>query len=404
MLQQLQLTNFKSFAGESDPIPFAPVTILVGANASGKSNVFDAIRFLQGIGMGLSIAEILTGKWEGGREVYPPLRGGVQEVCWTAEDVFKIRATVELVAEEAGECLWTPPRFTCRHGIACKCTPEPLVDSESLDGDPRLGIEIPSELVESECPCTESLLYSISVGPGTGTGSPDTCVSEHTHAAARLLIDTYSGARFLDLRPSEMKDYVPVAAPELGTHGENLSAVVHRICQDKERKSLFLEWLARLCAPQVNDVQFDRTATGRVLVQLAERDGQDTLISAESVSDGTLRFMAVLAAMFTAPEGSLFLLEEIENGLHPTRVHLLVELLEQFAESRNLQIIGTTHSPQVLLSLSEQALRSAVLFARPEETAGTITRRLGDLPHFDEVAQKTQIDRLFTTGWLEQAL
>jgi hypothetical protein len=278
------------------------------------------------------------------------------------------------------------------------------VDFESLDGDASLSIGIPADLLEEECPRVDSLLFDIGVGSGTGTGSPDTYVTEHTHIAARLLLDAYSAARFLDLQPSEMKDYVPVAAPELGNHGENLSAVVHRICQEDEQKRLFLDWLGRLCAPQVDDVRFDRTATGRVLVQLAERDGQETAISAESISDGTLRFMAVLAAMFSAPEGSLFLLEEIENGLHPTRVHLLLELLEQFAESRKLQIIGTTHSPQVLLSLSDQALRSAILFARLEETRGTITRRLGDLPHFEEVTQKTHVDRLFTTGWLEQAL
>jgi AAA15 family ATPase/GTPase len=114
--------------------------------------------------------------------------------------------------------------------------------------------------------------------------------------------------------------------------------------------------------------------------------------------------MGLLAALFSAPEESLFVLEEIENGLHPTRVHLLVELLEQFAASRRLQIIATTHSSQVLLSLSQQALRDVVLFARTPDSPGTVTRRLGDLAHFDDVTQKTKIDRLFTTGWLERAL
>ena len=61
MLKELQLTNFKSFAGQSDPIPFAPVTILVGANASGKSNVFDAIRFLRSALHGFVTLEIAGG-------------------------------------------------------------------------------------------------------------------------------------------------------------------------------------------------------------------------------------------------------------------------------------------------------------------------------------------------------
>ena len=69
-----------------------------------------------------------------------------------------------------------------------------------------------------------------------------------------------------------------------------------------------------------------------------------------------------------------------------------------------MQIIATTHSSQVLLSLSEKAQRDAILFARTDDTPGTITRRLGDLPYFEEVMQKTHIDHLFTTGWLERAV
>ena len=138
MLKELHLANFKSFAAGADPIPFAPVTILVGANASGKSNVFDAIRFLQGIGMGLSIAEILTGKWEGGREIQPGLRGGAEEACWTGADIFSLRAKLELWAENKsrrdsdGQSYVSPVRRTFEHEIICRPKPESLVESESL--------------------------------------------------------------------------------------------------------------------------------------------------------------------------------------------------------------------------------------------------------------------------------
>jgi len=400
MLSELELTNFKSFAGDAAPIPFAPVTILVGANASGKSNVFDAIRFLQGLGSGLSIAEILTGKWEGGREIRPALRGGVKEICWAGEKEFKIRTSVELVAERElrpnsqGHDTSGPVRKSFTHQIVCRVRPEPVVASESLRlGEPR-GFEITSEVL-SALPGTRSRLHELADQAGVD--------ARHIFALGKLLT-FYRDARFFSVRPASMRRYVPLAVEELGEHGENLSAIVWRICRKKGQKEQFLDWLAALCAPQVTGITFDRNAINEVLLQLAEGDGKEKTISALSVSDGTLRFMGILAAMFSAPEGSLFLLEEIENGLHPTRVHLLVELLEQFAESRSLQIVGTTHSTQVLLSLSEHTLRNAVLFARSEETPGTITRRLGDLPHFDTITQKTQIDSLFSTGWLEQAL
>ena len=218
------------------------------------------------------------------------------------------------------------------------------------------------------------------------------------------ILRLYREARFLDLRPSEMKDYVSLATPELGIHGENLSAIVYRICEQPDQKEMYLGWLTSLCAPEVTDIDFIKTRASDVLVELVEGNGEKRRISARSLSDGTLRFMGYLAAMFSAPEGSLFLIEEIETGLHPTRIHLLIELFEQFAESRNLQIIATTHSSQVLLSLSERALRDAVLFARTADSSGTVTRRLGDLPDFEEVTQQTHIDELFTTGWMEQSV
>jgi predicted ATPase len=195
-----------------------------------------------------------------------------------------------------------------------------------------------------------------------------------------------------------------LAADELGSDGENLSTIIYRICRDAKQKERYLDWLSSVCAPQVKGIEFDKRKTDDVLVMLVEGDGDEKPLSARVISDGTLRFMAILAAMFSAPEGTVFLMEEIENGLHPTRIHLLMELFEQFAESRDLQIIATTHSSQVLLSLSEKAQRDAILFARTEDTPGTITRRLGDLPHFEEVMQKTHIDHLFTTGWLEFAV
>jgi predicted ATPase len=201
-----------------------------------------------------------------------------------------------------------------------------------------------------------------------------------------------------------MRNRVPISDTDLGPHGESLSSVVLRICEDKSQKKQLIDWLGALYEPKLVDIDFSETDTRDVLLHLVERNGRKRSISARNVSDGSLRFLGYLAAFYAAPRGSVFFLEEIENGLHPTRVHLLVELIEQFAESRELQVIATTHSSQVLLSLTDAVLRNVILFARPEDSRGTITKRLGDLPYFEKVIQQTEIDALFSTGWLERAL
>ena len=129
-----------------------------------------------------------------------------------------------------------------------------------------------------------------------------------------------------------------------------------------------------------------------------------TRISVRSASDGTLHFLGTLIALRTAEPGSVILIEDIEAGLHPTRIRLLVEYLEAVTHERQIQVIATTHSPVVLQWLSDESLRNAIVFGRVPDHEGTIMRRLGDLPHFDEVVQRKGIDELFTTGWLEMAL
>jgi predicted ATPase len=412
MLKSIQLVNFKSFASDAGAIQFAPVTLLVGANGSGKSNLLDAVRFLHGLGHGLSISQAIEGKKQGEAYLHPPLRGGTAEICWKGTDAFSISthsiASAPWTDSEFGGDLALTHCLTVRaDGEATRVASETLaLDNEQLYRsrvqDRRVDAPINEPLCEvvfssgetAQVPCKYGLLQTL----------PPHVVPPRVWSAVACLSLEYKDYRFLDLRASEMRNRVPVSDTELGVHGESLSSVVFRICKDKAQKKQLIDWLGALYEPKLADIDFSETDTQEVLLHLVERNGRKRAISARNVSDGTLRFLGYLAAFYSAPRGTVFFLEEIENGLHPTRVHLLVELIEQFAESQELQVIATTHSSQVLLSLSDTALRDVVLFARPEDSRGTITRRLGDLPHFEEVTKHTHIDQLFSTGWLEHVL
>ena len=79
MLTSLRLRNFKNFADET--LKLGPFTVIVGANASGKSNIRDAFRFLHGIGRGYTLAEIIGGKiGAGGQVEWESIRGEFNEV------------------------------------------------------------------------------------------------------------------------------------------------------------------------------------------------------------------------------------------------------------------------------------------------------------------------------------
>ena len=80
MITSLRLKNFKNFADET--LKLGPFTVIVGANASGKSNIRDAFRFLHGIGRGYTLAEIIGGKvGEGGQTEWDAIRGAPIEIA-----------------------------------------------------------------------------------------------------------------------------------------------------------------------------------------------------------------------------------------------------------------------------------------------------------------------------------
>ena len=385
MLKRIRLIDFKSFKDEA--IEVAPLTLLVGANASGKSNFLDAIRFLKGAAFDLMLGEVLNGELNGekqsGPDAWPGIRGRAEEAVRLGSTDFTIDSTWLAPAIGApGSVRREGDRIEARHFIVCRVSPQVGLDYELIES-PRLGPAVKEQ-------SAKSLMGSL-----TDLKNPD------DHAAA-VLSELFRGIQFLNITPSEMRNYGRRGGP-LGVDGRNVSGVLADLCQDPDEKQGLVHWLSELCAPDIKDLRFAGVEElGDVMVFFVEGDGKR--ISARSISDGTLHFLGTLLALRTAAPGSVILIEEIESGLHPTRIRLLVEYLETVTRERQIQVIATTHSPVVLQWLSDESLRHTVVFGRVPEHKGTIMRRLGDLPQFDEVVQRKGIEELFTTGWLEMAL
>lgn len=392
MLKRIRLKDFKSFVDEE--VKLAPLTLLVGANASGKSNFLDALRVLRGTAFDLTLGKILHGENRATPDAWAGIRGKAEEVARFGKGIFTV------------ESFWDSPglaeSFT-HHSITCSISPYVCLVDESLNTD------------TDSLQLTASEDGFIEIFPGAKVGSESSLISGINQlyrqgfvvnlpvfAAAARLSGFIESLTFLSIKPSEMRDFGRRGDP-LGEDGHNLSGVLADLCEDTERKQSLVHWLAELCAPEIEDIDILKVRElGDVMAMFVEKGGKR--ISARSVSDGTLHFLGTLLALRTAEPGSVILIEEIETGLHPTRIRLLVEYLETVTRERDIQVIATTHSPVVLQWLSDETLRNTVVFGRVPEHEGTIMRRLGDLPHFEEVIQKKGIEELFSTGWLEMAL
>jgi hypothetical protein len=221
-------------------------------------------------------------------------------------------------------------------------------------------------------------------------------------ALARFVTHELRAFRFLDPSPAQMRIPSQPGLTMLGDRGENLSSVLAAVCDDSTRKEVILEWVRKLTPMDVNDLLFDTDAAGRISLRLVEKDGRS--VSAMSASDGTLRFLAILAALFGPEPSSFYFIEELENGIHPTRLSLLVDLVEHQSKRRGIQIVATSHSPQLLQFLSEESLTNTSLVYRLPNHPDARIKPILEIRNALRVIKEQPVWVLHASSWFEDVL
>ncbi len=419
MLKKLRLERFKNF--KQAELTLGPLTILVGTNASGKSNLRDAFRFLHGIGRGYSLPEIFGEKWLGGEKQWEGIRGGIREITYQQSSTFVMEVDFDVVETSQGALY--PPEATYHIEVEVSAqVSAPRVVRESLYYDKEMMFDSHPAKDPPQQADSQHIVVKIQRGGKYRKGHVEPFISnqailsqlperiaERTDGKGRQVkylvkeaIAALNSMRFLDLSPEAMRMPSFPGRP-LDDRGENLSSVLHTICEDVKRKETLIEWIQELTPMDCVDFEFSTDQIGRVLVTLVEQNGQK--ISAYSASDGTLRFLGLLAAMLVPEPARLYFFEELENGIHPTRLHLLLQMIEQTVSEGNIQVIASTHSSQLLGLVSRNTLEDATLIYRlPDSPDGRIKRIL-DIPDAKRIIEERQDPaHLHASGWLENAM
>lgn len=372
MITSLRLVNFKNFADET--LRVGPFTVIVGANASGKSNIRDAFRFLHGIGRGYTLAEILGGKYGGGgQREWEPIRGAASEVVRFGQPQFSLEVGFELNDTEKHysiEIGYEPAGYSIFQFLKEKLTS----NAETVFETPILNL--------------------------SDEGRP--VLLQQPKAVRCEILDLLDSMRFLEPSPDRMREPSFPGANILGDSGENLPTVLEGICSDPKRKETLADWLSELTPMDVADFEFSRDPSGRVHLTLCETNGRK--VSAYSASDGTLRFLAMLAVLLGENPKGLYFFEEIDNGIHPVRLNLLMDLIERQTAKRGIQVITTTHAPTLLTVMNDNTFENTSVVCRLEDTADAIIRPVAKLPNVRELRQDQGLGRLHESGWLETAL
>jgi predicted ATPase len=411
VLTHLHLEHFKNFADAT--LEMGPLTLVIGTNAAGKSNLRDALRFVHGISRGYTIAEILGEKYgPGGELLWRGIRGGTRETAQDGNSRFALTVGFEVDGDKGSYRIEVdvggpnvPARVVAERLSVGR---EYLFDSDAPDDPPRHDPED-----------KEHLAVRLQRGGGNKRhGQKILCLSQRPAlpqlagnsnirpAAVRdyalRVVELLGSMRFLDLDPEALRRASLPGQTVLGDKGENLSSVLQEICSRPERRKALADWVSELTPMDAVDFDFPADHAGRVLATLIERDGRR--VSAISASDGTLRFLAMIAALLGSQRSDFYFFEELDNGIHPARLHLLLDLVRQHTKSGEVQIVATSHSPELLGLEDEDTLKHASIVYRHGNAGLASVKALIDLPNVRELIHDRQLAHLHSTGWFEQAL
>ena len=425
VIDRIIVDNFKSLRHVD--LSLGRMNLFIGANASGKSNFLDALRVLQGVGNGFTIGEILDGKPKSATSaVWDGIRGGSPKACFAeAGDsdnppeqlrgavTIETHGTLESGSSRTWELLIafspsagrvTRERFKVESAIYDS---DEAIDS--LPNSPRFEVRCYNDAglsLDASFENARPVLGQVALGYfaqfGHANAVPGTDeLMVHIRVAGQVAA-RLANAQRIDPELRTLRNYSQsVQARRMGERGENFAALIKTVCQDDTTKDAYLSWLQELRPEEVNDVGVLSGAVGEPLFVLRE-GGRE--FPAPVLSNGTLRFAALAAAFFQPDMPSLMTIEEIENGIHATRVHLLLELLRGQAEAANTQVVATTHSATILDWLREEEYRTTFFCKRDEETGESRICALADVPRFLDVVKTKPASELFSEGWLEAAL
>ena len=164
-----------------------------------------------------------------------------------------------------------------------------------------------------------------------------------------------------------------------------------------------MERVRQLPEEPFGEIAFETTRLGDVLFGFTAEGGQP-MLDARLLSDGTLRTLAVLTAIETSEPGSRVVVEEFDNGLHPSRVAMMLAAIIEVATRRTLNVLVTTHSPTALDSLGPDQLPNVqVCHWNAARHAAKLTP-LSELPRVDELLERGRLGDLVTRRVLESYL
>lgn len=364
-IKLLAIRNFRSIAKAQ--LRLGDLTIFVGPNGAGKSNILDALRFVSDA-LSVTPMHALT------------LRGGVGAVRRKSlrghPNHFTIQLTFDLPDERFGTYSFTvgalPKGEFAINNEKCVVHGPGALDRSEFEVE-KGAFKVAPQGVEPHISRDRLALTIVSAKPGF-----------------RSLYDFLVGMKFYNLVPDVMRK--PQASDSglvLHRDGANAAAVVRELRASNGEFKELCEFLGRV-VPGMKEVERIPSGTHETLQfkqDVGDPKGQPLTFLPTSISDGTLRVLGVLLALYQRSHPPVLGIEEPESTVHPAAAEVLFDAIKH--GTRWSQILVTTHSPELI---EHKEVRIEDLRAVEMERGETIVTEL------DESSKRAIRDRLCTPG------
>ena len=428
----ITIKNFKSY--KEATLPLSPLTLLIGANASGKSNAIEAFRFLSWVAGGERLSTLKNRVNDSDKVV----RGSVFDLALNDKNFtlsmelneanYKIDFIVDL--DELyilDECLSLNISNNIQKLYILR---DALLNKEYLK---TLDLE---SFIYEKFLLTNNEEYNVFITHNNSFIGLSSIKTEYSkdlaflHTLVELHDKIYHNksfgkdikesinnfenniheidskfrlTRFFDFQPSNMRKE-SIVSKELNYNGSNVAGVLsHTLDKNSDYKNKLLNFIKHIPEQNIVDIRFCVDSRRRVEFVLIEKFGRNKReCPMDLLSDGTLKVLGIAAALLSVPEGSTVVIEEIDNSIHPTRAHEILSLLRQYAKERQLNLLLSTHNPALMDALPDEALADVVFCYRDPKQGDSKLVRLGDLDDYLGLVAQGTLGDLVTQGIVER--
>lgn len=374
------------------------MTIIIGENGSGKSNLKEAFKILYAIWTFENISKIANPIYGFDGQIWDGIRGGADYIEFKKTQGFKIGVNFKIKGLEN-----SPDLEVAFSVLGKKIGIANIVCGSDLTVRNEGNVPMPSMVTKNNSRVYNTMFKNKKANLDLLQSFAAKQLDNNLGTAKGIAILTYaeeffSNTMLLDFNIDKMREPSDLDEVDLGDKGQNLSAVLYGICRNKKFHDEINSWFRKLNSSAEYALSFRVDEyNNSVIAVIKTKAGIEFPLSV--ASDGTIKFLGFIAALYSHQK-KLYFFEEIDTGFHPAKLGLIIRMIETLTKRFDFQVIATTHSPHLLDMLDAKTAKKSIALIKDKSTGETKSSEIGDLLNSD-ISKSNKLSSLHSSGWFD---